>query len=64
MTGVIVVVAVTLFVVGVTIGVLVAVAVAVRRGDRSHYSLFGDAPGERANHARYLNGSGRANPRR
>jgi hypothetical protein len=53
--------AVTLFLVGVAIGVLAAVAVAVRREDRSHHSLTGEAPGRRAKYVRYLNGSGRPN---
>jgi hypothetical protein len=40
---------------------LAAVAVAVRREDRSHHSLTGEAPGRRAKYVRYLNGSGRPN---
>jgi hypothetical protein len=60
MTGVIVVMAVTLFLAGVTIGVLAAVAVAVRREDRSHHSLIGGATSRRAKYVRYL-GSGRPN---
>jgi len=55
MTGVIVIMAVPLFLAGVLIGVFAAVAVAVRREDRS-YSLTGDAPGRPAKYARYLNG--------
>ena len=44
MTGVIVIMAVALFLAGVAIGVFAAVAVAVRREDRS-YPLTGEAPG-------------------
>lgn len=55
MTGVIVIMAVPLFLAGVVIGVFAAVAVAVRREDRS-YSLTGDAPGRLTKYARYLNG--------
>ena len=55
MTGVIVIMAVPLFLAGVLIGVFAAVAVAVRREDRS-YSLAGDAPGRLTKYARYLNG--------
>ena len=61
MTGVIVVMAVALFLAGVAIGVFAAVAVAVRREDRSHHSLIGEAPSRRAKYVRYLNGSGRPN---
>ena len=43
MTGVIVIMAVVLFLAGVAIGVFAAVAVAVRREDRS-YPLTGAAP--------------------
>ena len=59
MTGVIVVIAVALFLAGVAIGVSAAVAVAVRREDRSYPSLIGEAPGRRANYVRYLTGVGR-----
>ena len=55
MTGVIVIMAVALFLAGVAIGVVAAVAVAVRRQDRS-YPLTGDAPGRLTKYARYLNG--------
>jgi hypothetical protein len=55
MTGVIVIMAVALFLVGVAIGVLAAVAVAVRREDR-RYPLTGEAPGQLTKYARYLNG--------
>ena len=55
MTGVIVIMAVALFLAGVAIGVFAAVAVAVRRQDRN-YPLTGDAPGRLTKYARYLNG--------
>jgi hypothetical protein len=55
MTGVIVIMAVALFLAGVAIGVFAAVAVAVRREDRS-YPLTGNAPGRLTKYARYLNG--------
>jgi hypothetical protein len=55
MTGVIVIMAVPLFLAGVVIGVFAAVAVAVRREDRS-YPLIGEAPGRLTKYARYLNG--------
>ena len=56
MTGVIVIVAVSLFLAGVTIGVCAAVAVAVRREDRSHQPLTGEAPSRLVRYVRYLNG--------
>jgi len=56
MTGVIVIMAVVLFLAGVAIGVFAAVAVAVRREDRSYHPLTGDAPGRLTKYARYLNG--------
>jgi hypothetical protein len=55
MTGVIVIMAVALFLAGVAIGVFAAVAVAVRREDRS-YPLTGEAPSRLVKYARYLNG--------
>ena len=55
MTGVIVIMAVVLFLAGVAIGVFAAVAVAVRREDRS-YPLTDEAPGRLAKYAHYLNG--------
>jgi hypothetical protein len=55
MTGVIVIMAVVLFLAGVAIGVFAAVAVAVRREERS-YPLTGEAPGRLTKYARYLNG--------
>jgi hypothetical protein len=55
MTGVIVIMAVALFLAGVAIGVFAAVAVAVRREDQS-YPLTGDAPGRLTKYARYLHG--------
>jgi hypothetical protein len=55
MTGVIVIMAVALFLAGVAIGVFAAVAVAVRREDRS-YPRTGEAPGRLAKYVRYLNG--------
>ena len=55
MTGVIVIMAVALFLAGVAIGVFAAVAVAVRREDRSHPPT-GEAPGRLTKYARYLNG--------
>lgn len=55
MTGVIVVVAVSLFLAGVAIGIFAAVAVAVRRDDRSYHPLTGEAPGRLTKYARYLN---------
>ena len=55
MTGVIVIMAVALFLAGVAIGVFAAVAVAVRREDRS-YPPTGEAPGRLTKYARYLNG--------
>jgi hypothetical protein len=55
MTGVIVVMAVALFLAGVTIGVLAAVAVTVRREDRSYHSLTGKAPSRLAKYVRRLN---------
>jgi hypothetical protein len=58
MTGVIVIMAVALFLAGVAIGVFAAVAVAVRREDRS-YPLTGEAPSRLAKYVRYLNGLGR-----
>jgi hypothetical protein len=58
MTGVIVLMAVALFLAGVVIGVFAAVAVAVRREERN-YPLTGDAPSRLARYARYLNGLGR-----
>lgn len=62
MTGVIVIMAVLLFLVGVMIGVFAAVAVAVRREDRRYpYPLTGAAPTRLAKYARYLNGLGRPN---
>jgi hypothetical protein len=60
MTGVIVIMAVVLFLAGVAIGVFAAVAVAVRREDR-RYPLTGAAPTRLAKYARYLNGLGRPN---
>lgn len=59
MTGVIVVVAVSLFLAGVAIGVCAAVAVAVRREDRNHQPLTGEAPSRLVRYMRYLNGLGR-----
>jgi len=56
MTGVIVVMAVALFLAGVAIGVFAAVAVAVRREDRSYHLLTGEAPSRRAKYVRYLHG--------
>jgi hypothetical protein len=55
MTGVIVIMAVVLFLAGVAIGVFAAVAVAVRREERS-YPLTGEAPGRLTKYTRYLNG--------
>lgn len=55
MTGVIVIMAVVLFLAGVAIGVFAAVAVAVRREDRS-YPLTGEASSRLAKYVRYLNG--------
>jgi hypothetical protein len=54
MTGVIVIMAVALFLAGMAIGVFAAVAVAVRREDRS-YPLTGEAPSRLVKYARYLN---------
>jgi hypothetical protein len=54
-TGVIVIMAVALFLAGVAIGVFAAVAVAVRREDR-RYPLTGEAPGRLTKYVRYLNG--------
>jgi hypothetical protein len=61
MTGVIVIMAVALFLLGVTLGVLAAVAVLVRREDRSYGRLTGIAPSHLAKYVRYLNGLGRPN---
>ena len=55
MTGVIVIMAVALFLAGVAIGVFAAVAVAVRREDRS-YPTTGEVPGRLTKYGRYLNG--------
>ena len=55
MTGVIVIMAVALFLAGMAIGVFAAVAVAVRREDRS-YPPTGEAPSRLVKYARYLNG--------
>ncbi len=60
MTGVILILAVTLFLAGVAIGIFAAVAVAVRREERS-YPLTGATPNRLAKYARYLNGLGRPN---
>jgi hypothetical protein len=63
MTGVIVIMAVVLFLTGVAIGVFTAVAVAVRREDRRYpYPLTGAGPTRLAKYARYLNGLSRPNP--
>jgi hypothetical protein len=56
MTGVIVIMAVALFLAGVAIGVFAAVVVAVRREDRSYRPLTGEAPSRLARYVRYLNG--------
>ncbi len=56
MTGVIVIMAVVLFLAGVAIGIFAAVAVAVRREDRSYHPLTGEASGRLTKYARYLNG--------
>ena len=56
MTGVIVIVAVALFLAGMAIGVCAAVAVAVHREDRSHQPLTGEAPSRLGRYVRYLNG--------
>ena len=63
MTGVIVIMAVVLFLAGVIIGVFAAVAVAVRREDRRYpYPLTGAGPTRLAKYARYLNDLGRPDP--
>lgn len=63
MTGVIVVMAVVLFLAGVAIGVFAAVAVAVRREDRRYpYPLTGASATRLAKYARYLNGLSRPDP--
>ncbi len=59
MTGVIVIMAVALFLTGVAIGVCAAVAVAVRREDRA---LTGKAPSSLDENVRRLIGLGRRNP--
>jgi len=62
MTGVIVVMAVVLFLTGVAIGIFAAVAVAVRREDRRYpYPLTGAAPTRLAKYAHYLNSLSRPN---
>ena len=62
MTGVIVIMAVVLFLAGVIIGVFAAVAVAVRREDRRYpYPLTGASATRLAKYARYLNDLSRPN---
>jgi hypothetical protein len=61
MIGVIVIMAVALFLVGVAIGIVVAVAVAVRRENRRYRPLTGAAPSRLGKYVRRLNGPGRPN---
>lgn len=58
MAGIVVVVAVVLFLGGVVTGVIVVVALAVRREDR-RYTLVREAPDQISRTARWLNGVGR-----
>jgi hypothetical protein len=58
MAGVVVVVAIALFIGGIVVGVITVVAVAVRREDRG-YTLVDDAPNRMSNSARRLTGLGR-----
>lgn len=58
MAGVVVVMAIVVFLAGVLIGVIAALAVAARREDRQ-YALAGWVPGRLAAHARGLGGLGR-----
>ncbi len=58
MIGVVVAVAVALFLGGVVIGVIATIALAIRREDR-RYTLIGEAPDRISRSARRLTGVGR-----
>ena len=58
MAGVVVVVAVAVFIAGMVMGVTAVVAIAVRREDR-RYTLAGDAPDRLSRTTRRLTGVGR-----
>ena len=58
MAGVVVPLAVVLFLSGIAVSVYVVIAIAVRREDRA-YTLVSDAPGGLARISRRLNGVGR-----
>jgi hypothetical protein len=60
MAGVVVTVAIAVFLGGVMVGVLAVIAIAVRREDR-HYTLAGEAPDRLSRNTRRLTGVGRRN---
>jgi hypothetical protein len=60
MAGVVVTVAIAVFLGGVMVGVLAVIAIAVRREDR-HYTLAGEAPDRLSRSTRRLTGVGRRN---
>jgi hypothetical protein len=60
MAGVVVTIAIAVFLGGIMVGVLAMVAVAVRREDR-RYTLAGEAPDRLSRNTRRLTGVGRRN---
>jgi hypothetical protein len=58
MAGVVIAMAVAVFIGGIVLGAIVVVAIAVRREDR-RYTLAGDAPDRLSRNARRLTGVGR-----
>jgi hypothetical protein len=58
MAGVVIAVAVAVFLGGIVVGVIAVVAIAVRREDR-RYTLAGEAPGRLARRTRRLTGVAR-----